>query len=90
MLFKEFVCSYQGALGFIPRSLDFLYPVKIVRCSADKSDQPLRNEQDGFCSICRDDEVGLVISEINDKIAARRYLEHYQKLAANLIFSLYK
>ena len=80
-----------GALGFIPRALDFLYPVKIVKCNADKSDQPFRAEN-GFCILSKIGEVGLVVSEINDKIAARRF-EGYSDAEATkkkILFDVFK
>lgn len=53
-----------GALGFVPRSLDIVYPLKLIRTDDEDQSKPLRNHN-GFCIECSVNEVGLLVSEIS-------------------------
>jgi acyl-CoA synthetase (AMP-forming)/AMP-acid ligase II len=61
-----------GALGFVPRFFNFVYPVKIVKPSLEDSSIPLRGN-DGKCVPADVDESGLVLGEINDNRSDRRF-----------------
>jgi hypothetical protein len=39
------------ALGFVPRVVDFLYPVKLVKCDPERKDVPYRDPKTGFCVV---------------------------------------
>lgn len=52
-----------GALGFIPRILDFVYPIVIVKVEEEGSAVPLRDAQ-GRCVLCAADEPGLMLSVV--------------------------
>jgi hypothetical protein len=51
-----------GALGFVPRIVDFLYPVKLVKVDPLHPETPLR-DQHNRCILCEPDEVGLMLCE---------------------------
>jgi acyl-CoA synthetase (AMP-forming)/AMP-acid ligase II len=60
-LFNNF--DKVGSLGFVPRLLDALHPLKILRTEADDQTKPLR-DANGKCVECRVGEVGLLVSQI--------------------------
>ena len=60
-----------GAVGFVPRAFDPLYPANIVRADPANKDVPLRGA-DGRCEHCSVDEVGLLVSLIDERRADRR------------------
>lgn len=64
--------DHVGALGFVPRIVDFLYPVKIVKMDPERNDMPYRNAQ-GLCEFAKPDEVGLLIGVIDNKRVDRRF-----------------
>lgn len=39
-----------GALGFVPRVADFVYPIHIVKKDPDNSEMPFRNAR-GLCEV---------------------------------------
>jgi len=55
----------EGALGYIPRVVDFMYPVKLLRVDPDDPSVPLRNGK-GFCELAAPGEPGLVSNAINN------------------------
>ena len=61
-----------GALGFVPRIVDFLYPVKLVLSEPDNPGVPLRDSK-GRCVLSAPNEVGLMIGEINSARVDRRF-----------------
>lgn len=71
-----------GALGFVPRIFDFLYPVKLVRPEADNPGVPLRDSR-GRCVLAGVDEVGLMIGEINSSRVDRRFDGYTDKSATS-------
>ena len=46
-----------GALGFVPRIVDFVYPVSIIRVDPDDPSIPFRDPTSGRCVACKPDEV---------------------------------
>ena len=70
-----------GALGCIPRFVDFLYPVKIIQVDPDAPDTPMRDSKTGFCSNAAVNETGLVINQISMTNTLRRF-EGYTDSAA--------
>lgn len=75
-----------GALGYIPRWADLLYPVFLVKPDPENKEIPLRGSinngsnrvsssisDKGFCQVCPANEPGLVISSINEKRFDRRF-----------------
>lgn len=61
-----------GPLGFVPRVLDFVYPLHLVKTDPADQSVPYRNEK-GFCENTDVDEPGLLLS----KIAPDRRFEGY-------------
>jgi fatty-acyl-CoA synthase len=55
-----------GALGYIPRIIDFVYPVKLLKVDPDEPSVPIRNAQ-GFCEVASPGEPGLVCNAINTR-----------------------
>lgn len=60
-LFNNF--DVVGAIGYVPRAVDFLYPVKMVRSCPDDFSQPFRNAA-AFCESCGPNEIGLVVGPL--------------------------
>jgi fatty-acyl-CoA synthase len=52
----------EGAIGRLPRLLDWRFPVRIVKFDVAR-EEPMR-DADGFCIACQADEVGEVIGQI--------------------------
>lgn len=71
-----------GALGFVPRIFDFLYPVKLIRPETDNPGVPLRDHRDR-CVLARVNEVGLMIGEINSARVDRRFDGYTDKAATS-------
>lgn len=69
-----------GAIGFIPRIIDFIYPVKIIRTDPDDKSMPYRNS-DGFCELCDVGEVGLLVGFIGESVD-RRFDGYSDELAS--------
>lgn len=65
-------CDKVGALGYVPRWADFIYPVTLVRADPDDQSIPYRNAK-GRCVRCKPDEVGLLIGPIDNKRVDRRF-----------------
>lgn len=61
-----------GALGFIPRWLDWIYPVVIVKTNPNSPAEPLRNEK-GFCDLAPIDAPGLLCSQVRNDRVDRRF-----------------
>lgn len=78
-LFNSF--DQIGALGFVPKFLDFIYPVPLVRVDPDDPKMPIR-DSNGYCIPCKDNEVGLLISAINTKGGLSRRFEGYTESKA--------
>jgi len=55
-----------GAVGYVPRWLDFMYPVKLLMVSEEDQHTPVRGEK-GRCSIALTDDLGLAANRINTK-----------------------
>jgi acyl-CoA synthetase (AMP-forming)/AMP-acid ligase II len=68
-----------GPLGFIPKCLDFIYPLKLVKTDPDDPSLPFRNAK-GNCEICLDGESGLLIAEISPE---RRFEGYTDQKATN-------
>ncbi len=71
-----------GALGYVPRLFDFLYPIKLVKVHPENKQDPLRDSQTGFCHLSNADEVGLMIGIIDNKRVDRRF-DGYTDASAN-------
>ena len=69
----SFALDRVGSCGFVPRFANMIYPVRIVRTDPSNPGVPLRNPETGWCMLCGPDEAGLVLGEINDKRADRRF-----------------
>lgn len=65
-------CDKLGALGFIPRVFDFIYPVRLVKVDPDNRNEPLRNDK-GHCVLCDVNEKGLMIAAIDNSRVDRRF-----------------
>lgn len=65
-------CDKVGALGYIPRVLDFLYPVSIVKTDPSDHSKPYRNSK-GFGEIAPLGEPGLLIGVIDHGKVDRRF-----------------
>lgn len=65
-------CDHEGALGFIPRFADILYPVSILRVDEHDKTIPYR-DANGRCQVCKPNEVGLLVASINNKRIDRRF-----------------
>lgn len=70
-----------GALGCVPRILDLLYPVKILRVNPEQKDQPLRTN--GRCIPADYDEPGLVVCLVNNKHPISRFDGYTDSEASN-------
>ncbi|XP_077283249.1 long-chain fatty acid transport protein 4-like isoform X2 [Arctopsyche grandis] len=57
--------SKTGAVGYIPRFLSFISPIKIIKCD-NLTGEPIRGD-DGFYIECEPCEAGLLIGRINPK-----------------------
>jgi fatty-acyl-CoA synthase len=68
-----------GPLGYIPRFLDFIYPLKIVKTDPHDQSVPYRNSK-GFCELCELNEPGLLLGEIT---TSRRFEGYTDKKATN-------
>ena len=62
-----------GALGWIPRFWDFIYPVKLVAPDPHDASVPLRDPATGHCRSVEPNETGLLLGEINFKRVDRRF-----------------
>jgi acyl-CoA synthetase (AMP-forming)/AMP-acid ligase II len=62
-----------GALGFVPRILDLVYPLKIVRPQEDDKTKPYRDPKTGRCVDSRPNEVGLLLSKIVPRALDSRF-----------------
>jgi len=67
-----------GAVGFIPRSLGFLYPVMLVKC--DDEGEPIRSP-DGRCIRCKPGEPGVFIGKIKKTSVASDFTGYSDKKA---------
>lgn len=72
-----------GALGFVPRIVDFLYPVKLVKPDPDNKDRPYRDPVTGFLQVVGVDEVGLMIGEFDNARVDRRFDGYTDKTATD-------
>ena len=61
-----------GALGFVPRIVDFLYPTRLVQPDVDSPEIPFRDEN-GRCHVSPESEVGLLVGPIDLKRCDRRF-----------------
>ena len=62
-----------GALGWIPRICDVVYPVKLVAPDPHEPSMPLRDPTTGHCHNVGANEPGLLLGEINFKRVDRRF-----------------
>ena len=60
-----------GAIGYLPKLLQLVYPVKIIKYD-QTVDEIIRNKN-GFCDLANIDEAGEGIGLINDSDATRRF-----------------
>uniref|UniRef100_A0A336K116 Very long-chain fatty acid transport protein n=1 Tax=Culicoides sonorensis TaxID=179676 RepID=A0A336K116_CULSO len=67
-----------GAVGFIPRSLGFVYPVMLVKC--DEEGEPIR-DANGRCTKCRPGEPGVFIGKIKKQSVANDFAGYSDKKA---------
>ena len=70
-----------GALGYVPRIFDFLYPVRLVKPDPNAMSLPLRHSQSGHCESAGVNEVGLLIGPINTSRTDRRFDGYLDKEA---------
>ena len=61
-----------GALGFVPRIVDFLYPTRLVKPDVDSPEIPFRDEN-GRCHVSLECDVGLLVGPIDVKRCDRRF-----------------
>lgn len=66
-------CDVVGSCGYIPRVLDFLYPLAIVVPDPDNTDLPLRDPKTGLCVQCKPGEPGLLVGLIKTNDTTRRF-----------------
>lgn len=66
-------CDVVGSCGFVPRFLDFLYPLSVVKPDPDNNDMPYRDPKTGLCKECKSGEVGLLIGVIKANDTSRRF-----------------
>ena len=71
-----------GALGYIPRMFDFLYPLKLIRTDPNDPGVPLR-DKNGHCIRCKTGEVGLLINAIATKGSSGRFEGYTDENATN-------
>jgi len=74
-------CDVVGSCGYIPRLLDFLYPLAIVKPDPDDNDVPYRDPNTGLCVQSAPGEPGLLIGVIKTNDTSRRF-EGYTDAAA--------
>lgn len=73
-----------GALGFIPRFLDFIYPLVLIKVDPEDNSKPWRDAT-GRYQICKPNEPGLLLSRIHlgSKDVTRRFDGYTDKKATN-------
>lgn len=73
-----------GALGFIPRFLDFIYPLVLIKVDPDDNSKPWK-DANGKYHLCKPNEPGLLLSRINvgSKDVTRRFDGYTDKKATN-------
>ncbi len=73
-----------GALGFIPRFLDFIYPLVLIKVDPDDNSKPWRDSS-GRYEISKPNEPGLLLSRIHigSKDVTRRFDGYTDKKATN-------
>ena len=76
-------CNKIGALGYVPRFADFLYPVKLLRPDPENPDSPFRNPATGRCEVCGLGEAGLVVGAIDNSRVDRRFDGYTDSAASN-------
>lgn len=76
-------CDKPGALGYIPRIADVIYPVKLVKTDPSNRDMPYRDPKDGRCVVCGVNEVGLMIGAVDSKRVDRRFDGYTDSVATN-------
>jgi acyl-CoA synthetase (AMP-forming)/AMP-acid ligase II len=90
--------GHVGALGWVPRVFDFLYPVCIIKAhssdsGSEQEGMPIRAENTGgMCILADTDEIGLVIGAVDPKRSDRRF-DGYQDAkasAAKLLHNVFK
>lgn len=70
-----------GSVGRVPRWAEFIFPMKVVRFDIDR-EEPVRGE-DGLCLECAPDEVGELISRIeNNPLKPGQRFDGYSDKAA--------
>lgn len=65
-------CDRVGALGYVPRIADFIYPISIIKTDENDKTIPYRNAE-GHCVVCQTNEVGLLVASINNDRVDRRF-----------------
>lgn len=63
--------STPGAVGFVPRYTNFVYPVRLIQCDQDTG-EPLRNAA-GRCMLCAPGEPGVLIGKVNKERALNSF-----------------
>eukprot|EP01041_Mallomonas_annulata_P005136 gene5136-10265_t len=64
-----------GAIGFVPRVFDFLYPVRLLKVSPSCPNIPLRNPSNELllCQMCTPNEIGLLAAQMDEGRLDRRF-----------------
>jgi len=63
-----------GAVGFIPRIVDCLYPVRLLSISPSNQATPLRDaSRHTLCQVCSPGEIGLLATQVDEKRLDRRF-----------------
>lgn len=68
-----------GAVGFVPPSSEFIYPVNLIKADEDTG-EPIRDEK-GRCIKCNPGEPGVFIGKINPSHAARSFAGYVDKVS---------
>eukprot|EP01035_Chromulina_nebulosa_P020836 gene20836-27004_t len=71
-----------GALGFVPRIADFIYPINIIKTDPIDKTVPYRNSK-GYCEVCKADEIGLLVGKVDNNRIDRRFDGYTDKQATN-------
>lgn len=69
----------MGAVGFVPRYAEHVYPVSLIKCD-EATGEPIRNK-DGLCIKCKVDEPGCLIGKIDAKKAVSTFTGYADKKA---------
>jgi fatty-acyl-CoA synthase len=73
MCIHTHLMTILGALGFVPRFFDFLYPVCLIRVCETDPELPYINPHTGRCELALPHEKGLLVGVINNNRVDRRF-----------------